>query len=261
MTKELHNVATTLIPGQTQSLALSQLPQVRTEPLLTAINGYWGETKYQDMETTGVSFDSKEDFSAPPPGPRHARFTGERGHARCFRCMSETSRMVVVGNGDFIEDARSCKMYRGQCRLYHVHALNWLMGREERIGITPKEEKQFTIDLSDEQMFRIMMLTMGVMPVSVLMIGTLSGCACAGVDPDRGFLRTAEAEIDHLPPAPGRRAVFLHAVLRQSNLPTTQEKEELNKHVVNMDRDKIDGITIANNETKIELRKEERHLD
>jgi hypothetical protein len=37
---------------------------------------------------------------------------------------------------------------------------------------------------------------------------------------------------------------------------TTQEAEERNGHVVQMDQDKIDGITITNNETKIELRKQ-----
>ncbi len=41
----------------------------------------------------------------------------------------------------------------------------------------------------------------------------------------------------------------------ESNRPTTQEAEEQGRHVVQLDRDKIDGITIGNNGTKIELRK------
>jgi hypothetical protein len=52
-------------------------------------------------------------------------------------------------------------------------------------------------------------------------------------------------------------AAGLWAYLRfyESKQPTTQEAEEQSTHVVDVDRDKIDGITITNNETKIELRK------
>lgn len=49
----------------------------------------------------------------------------------------------------------------------------------------------------------------------------------------------------------------LYAYLRfyESKQPTTQEAEEQSGRVVQLDRDKIDGITITNNEAKIELRK------
>jgi hypothetical protein len=46
---------------------------------------------------------------------------------------------------------------------------------------------------------------------------------------------------------------FIH--FYESKLPTTREAEESKKHVVNFDRDAIDGILITNNENKIELRK------
>ena len=49
VTKRLKGVDT-MFMGQTQSLALSPTPAVHTEPLVTAGEGYWGETKYQDME-------------------------------------------------------------------------------------------------------------------------------------------------------------------------------------------------------------------
>jgi hypothetical protein len=41
----------------------------------------------------------------------------------------------------------------------------------------------------------------------------------------------------------------------ESKQPSTEEAEEQSTQVVQMDRDKVDGITITNNETKIELRK------
>jgi hypothetical protein len=53
-------------------------------------------------------------------------------------------------------------------------------------------------------------------------------------------------------------AVGLYCYMRfyESAQPTTQEAEDLGNHVVQLDQDKIDGITITNNETKIELRKQ-----
>src|ERR1700722_17602267 len=52
-------------------------------------------------------------------------------------------------------------------------------------------------------------------------------------------------------------AFGLYAYMRfyESKKPATEEAAELNSHVINLDRDKIDGITITNNEEKIELRK------
>jgi len=52
-------------------------------------------------------------------------------------------------------------------------------------------------------------------------------------------------------------AAGLYAYMRfyESKQPTTQEAQEINSHLVQADRDKIDGLTITNNETKIELRK------
>jgi len=43
--------------------------------------------------------------------------------------------------------------------------------------------------------------------------------------------------------------------------PTTQEAEEISGHVVQMEHDKVDGIDITNNETKIELRKRNNQWD
>ena len=49
--------------------------------------------------------------------------------------------------------------------------------------------------------------------------------------------------------------VYCYMRYYETNQPTTQEAEDIGGHVVQMDGDKIDGITITNNETKIALRK------
>ncbi|HEX4085818.1 MAG TPA: DUF4340 domain-containing protein [Chthoniobacteraceae bacterium] len=50
-------------------------------------------------------------------------------------------------------------------------------------------------------------------------------------------------------------AIFCFLRFYETKQPTTQEAQELSSHVVQMDRDKIDGLNITNNDTRIELRK------
>ncbi len=49
--------------------------------------------------------------------------------------------------------------------------------------------------------------------------------------------------------------VFAFIHFYESKLPSTQEAADQQKHVVNLDRDKITGITLTNNEEKIVLQK------
>ena len=46
-----------------------------------------------------------------------------------------------------------------------------MLNREELIGIAPKPEEQFTLNLTDEQMHRIELLVLVVMPAVVAMAG------------------------------------------------------------------------------------------
>ncbi len=51
-------------------------------------------------------------------------------------------------------------------------------------------------------------------------------------------------------------AIFAFIYLYEAKMPTTREAQERAGRVVQFDRDKIDGITIKNTETQIELRKQ-----
>ena len=162
VTKRLKGVDT-MFMGQTQSLAVSQAPGVHTEVLVTAGDGYWGETKYQDMESTGVSYDPKEDISAPLTIAASA----EQGGVTDASVNVDTSRLVVIGNATFVTNEALT-----EANVDFVLAdLNWLLNREELIGIAPKDEQQFSLNLTDEQMSRIELLVMVVMPLSVAMVG------------------------------------------------------------------------------------------
>jgi hypothetical protein len=45
------------------------------------------------------------------------------------------------------------------------------LNREELIGIAPKQEQEFSLNLTDEQMQRIELLVMVVMPAAAAMLG------------------------------------------------------------------------------------------
>jgi hypothetical protein len=162
ITKQLKGVDT-MFMGQTQSLALSQAPGVHTDPLVTAAVGYWGETKYQDVETTGVSYDPKEDISAPLTLAASA----EKGALPDESVKVDTSRLIVTGNSDFLSNDALNEANVD----FVVAGLNWLLNREELIGIPPKAEQQFTLNLTDDQLQRIELLVMVIMPVAVAMVG------------------------------------------------------------------------------------------
>jgi hypothetical protein len=162
VTKRLKGVDT-MFMGQTQSLAVSQAPAVHTDSLVTAGDGYWGETKYQDMESTGVSYDPKEDISAPLTLAASA----EKGGVIDTSVNVDTSRLVVIGNSTFVTNEALT-----EANVDFVLAdLNWLLNREELIGIAPKVEQQFSLNLTDLQMGRIELLVMLVMPIAVAMVG------------------------------------------------------------------------------------------
>jgi hypothetical protein len=163
ITKTLKGVDTTFM-GQTQSLAISQVPTVHTDTLVTAGEGFWGETKYQDMEA-GVSYDPKEDISAPLTIAASA----EKGAVPDETVEVDTSRMIVVGNGDYLSnDAIS----QAPANIdFTVAGLNWLLNRKDLIGIPPKAEQQFTLNLTDQQLQRMELLVMVIMPVAVAMVG------------------------------------------------------------------------------------------
>jgi len=158
----------TMFLGETQSLALSQAPNVHTEPLVTAAEGYWGETNYQDMEKTGVSYDPKEDISAPLTIAASA----EQGALADQSVKMDTSRMIVTGNSSFITNEALAQANMNID--FVVSGINWLLpNREELIGMPPKDEEQFTLNLSDEAIGRIELLVLLIMPLAAATVGTL----------------------------------------------------------------------------------------
>ncbi|MEA3188349.1 MAG: gliding motility-associatede transport system auxiliary component [Chthoniobacter sp.] len=169
VTKRLKGVET-MFMGQTQSVAIDQSAAskagVNAAPLITAAEGFWGETNYENMQQTGVAFDPKEDHAAPLP----VAVSVEKGGVADQRVRVDSSRIVVVGNAAFVTNDALTEANVD----FALSSLNWLLSREELIGITPKEAKQFTLNLRDEQVRNIALMTVGAIPAVVALFGIAS---------------------------------------------------------------------------------------
>ena len=151
--------------GQTESLAIQPPPggNTRVEPLIRAGEGFWGETEYHDVERTGIFFDPKKDHGPP----LSMAVSVEKGALTDTRVQVDSSRMVVVGNGSFLSN----EVLTEPGIDFTLAAFNWLLNREELIGIAPKEQKTFTLNLTDIQVRNIALIVMLAIPGAVAMMG------------------------------------------------------------------------------------------
>jgi ABC-2 type transport system permease protein len=160
---------TPVFPGGAQSLAINpaagQASGEKVEPLLQAVKGFWGETDYKDLENTGAYYDVGKD----KPAPLTIVAIAEKGAVGDQRVQAGGSRMVVVGSAGFIAndalDERTANFF--------LSSLNWLLEREQLIGIAPKQVKTFTLNLPDAQVQQIFWMTILAIPGAVAFIGVI----------------------------------------------------------------------------------------
>ena len=77
--------------------------------------------------------------------------------------------MIVVGSAKFIQndalDERTANFF--------LSSLNWLLEREQLIGVAPKQVKTFTLNLPDAQVQQIFWMTILAIPGGVAFIGLI----------------------------------------------------------------------------------------
>ena len=169
ITKRLDGVDTQFL-GQTQSLfidlAKAKTLGINAVPLIEAGKDFWGETDYRAGEAAPVYFDPKKDHIAPLV----LAASIEKGAVADTRVSVETARMVVVGNGDFLKDEALTESGLD----FTLGSLNWMLNREELIGVAPKEKKTFTLNLTEEMIGSIMLTVMCLIPGMVAVFGVFS---------------------------------------------------------------------------------------
>lgn len=171
MTKDLEGASKRLL-GATQSLqidrAVEQTAKLKMMPLLASVEGFWGETDLAGDEEQ-ASFDPKKDHM----GPLNLAVAVEKGGVSDVRVKVETSRLVVVGNAEML-GGNAYRLSEGISIDLSVNALNWLLDREELIGIPAKEKKNVTLSLDDKQLRNIAIAVMAIIPGIVAVFGLLN---------------------------------------------------------------------------------------
>jgi len=166
VTKRLVNVTANFTGGPTQSLTLDtergKTAGIKLQPLIQASKGFWGETRYQEGTTHGVFFDPKEDHIDPVVAA-----SAEKGALVDDRVRVDSSRLIVVGSSAFLSNDTITEADLD----FVLNSVNWLLDREEIIGIAPKPAHNLSLNLTDAQMSSIGLLTMAAIPAVAAVLG------------------------------------------------------------------------------------------
>jgi hypothetical protein len=169
ITKRLADVQAPFVGG-TSSISLASADQVRNtnirlQPLAQAEKGYWGEVDYNATDDDLLQFTEGRDHDAP----LHFAASVEKGGSTDDRVQANSSRMVVVANATFIRDEA---LTQYQQALDFVSAgVNWLLSREQLIGIAPKIPQTLTFSLDDNAMRNLRWMVMVLMPLIPAVLG------------------------------------------------------------------------------------------
>jgi ABC-type uncharacterized transport system involved in gliding motility auxiliary subunit len=169
VTKRLADVQAPFL-GATSSLTLAQpdprLPNpIKVQPLVRAEKGYWGEVDYNSNDDAVLQFTQGRDHDEP----LYFAASIEKGGSGDERVQANSSRMVVVANATFPQDNA---LSQGQQGLDFVSAsINWLLNREQLIGIAPKVPQTLTFSLNDDALRNLKWLILVLLPLIPAVIG------------------------------------------------------------------------------------------
>jgi len=170
VTKRLADVRTIFVGG-TASLTLEpnrgRAANIRLEPLIQAEKGYFAETDYNSDNQVKLQADAQKAGDVPLTIAGSA----EKGGSADARVQVNSSRLVAVSNATFVQDSA---IMQDQAALDFVSgAVNWLLSREQMIGIAPKIPKPLTFSLDPEALRRLRWILLVLMPLIPAAIGTI----------------------------------------------------------------------------------------
>lgn len=169
ITKRLANVQAPFLGG-TSSLTLAPPEQMRSanvklQPLAQAEKGYWGEADYNSNDETLLQFTQGRDHDAP----LNFAVSVEKGGSGDDRVQANSSRLVVVANSAFVQDNALTQDQQGLD--FVSGSINWLLNREQLIGIAPKVPRTLTFRLEEASMRNLRWLILVLMPLIPAVIG------------------------------------------------------------------------------------------
>src|SRR2546430_1267477 len=160
-----------LFLGGTSSLTLepdrARAANIRIEPLIQAEKSYFAETDYNTDNQAKLQADAKRDGNAQIT----IGAAVEKGGSADERVQLNSSRLVVVSNATFVQDNAITQDQQGLD--FISGSVNWLLSREQLIGIAPKVSKPLTFSLNADALARLRWIVLVFMPLIPALIGTV----------------------------------------------------------------------------------------
>ena len=155
-----------LFAGNTRSLATESVAgnPDSVRPLIRAIHGFRGYSDYANADGKGVRFDPVKDNYFPVILAAKV----DLGGVHDDRVSVGASRMVVVGNSEFVKD----KFLAGTGLDFLSSAVNTLVDRTRLTGTTPKTKEFFTLNLDERQLQFLAAWSMIAVPLLAALIGS-----------------------------------------------------------------------------------------
>ncbi len=151
---------------QARSVALRNeggLPGADAQILAEASAAAWAEKDYRAMLSTGQVRPPKRDASAP----RVAVAAAAKAHAG-GDAVKEESRLVVVGDSDFVRNANLGAYFN---REFVLNAVQWLSGSEDLIAEAPRGLRASRLDMSEADYRNLFRLSVLLLPEALLIVG------------------------------------------------------------------------------------------
>jgi hypothetical protein len=170
ITKRLADVRA-LFFGGTCSLTLEpdhvRAANIRLVPLIQAEKGYFAETDYNSDDQAKLQADATRNSNAPLT----IGAAIEKGGSGDERVQVNSSRLVAVSNATFIQDKA---LTQDQQSLDFISgSVNWLLSREQLIGIAPKISQPLTFSLDENGLRSLRWMILVLMPLIPAVIGSV----------------------------------------------------------------------------------------
>ena len=169
ITKRLADVRAVFFGG-TSSITLEpdrvRAANIQLQPLVQAEKGYFAETDYNSTDQNKLQNDAKKAGEAPLT----IGVSIEKGGSADERVQMNSSRMVLVSNATFIQD--NALTQDQQALDFISGCANWLLSREQMIGIAPKVPKTLTFNLDEDALRNMRWLVLVLIPLVFVVLGT-----------------------------------------------------------------------------------------
>jgi ABC-2 type transport system permease protein len=152
-----------IFPGGACSLTLEpervSAANIRLQPLVQASKGYWAEADYNSDDQAKFQEDAQRNGDAI----HTIAVSIEKGGSADEHVQANSSRIVMVSNATFIQD--NVIQQDQQALDFMSGAVNWLLSREQLIGIAPKIPQALVFSLDENAMRNLRWLILLVMPL------------------------------------------------------------------------------------------------